>query len=431
MNGESEPRRQRELRVVIAGLPYSENAGDRVIADCVDWIIRRSLGDVEVTWIDLAGRRTPNHQVVARRATALRLLPRLPPRLRQLVVSTAIRPILRRATPLWKSAVRSADLVVIGGGQLFSDVDLNFPLKVRELARIVRLLDNPIVIGSVGVSRNWTPTGKRMFRTLGECDLRFVGVRDSESLRNWTFQFAEGPTPELVPDPGLLSSRAYDLPVSEASTTIGIGVTSFSVLSMHANDPIAGAGAHSSEVNLEAFYLALARSLLKRGWQIRLFSNGAAEDQAIADRLVRDPLLAAYVADGRVQVAARPDSGRRLAEIIGGCGAIVSHRLHASIVAHSLGRPSIGLAWDRKVRSFFESTQRTRYFVSTPAASADDIASLADQAIGHGLDTEAVKSLEQQCMDQWSWLLQTVVPKSETHWTDRPRSPSSSGNYRE
>lgn len=48
-------------------------------------------------------------------------------------------------------------------------------------------------------------------------------------------------------------------------------------------------------------------------------------------------------------LAGRPVEGRELADTISGYKGIIASRLHANIVAYSVGVPSIGLVWNEKM----------------------------------------------------------------------------------
>jgi len=254
-------------RIVIFGLPYSPNVGDGVIADCLSCAFTRHLPGVTVTSIDLAGRAGPGKALV-QRDMSLRLLGLLPRGLRQPVVSIGLRHLLRRLAPGWKRAVMDADLVLFGGGQILSDVDLNFPLKLDAAARIAADAGVPTGIVAAGVAANWTARGAALFATLGQGDLRHVSLRDAMSIANWTAQMPQAGLrlPVLCRDPGLLAAQCYGLAGADGrgraapvDGPVGIGITDPAELALHADTWI------GDRADLTRFYCDLVEMLGRRG----------------------------------------------------------------------------------------------------------------------------------------------------------------------
>ena len=85
---------------------------------------------------------------------------------------------------------------------------------------------------------------------------------------------------------------------------------------------------------------------------------------------------------------------RELVAQISGFRAIVAHRLHASIIAYSLGIPSVGLVWDKKVRAFGIMTGRERFFIDPTAVTPDHVFETLEEAMSIGLELENLKRLK-------------------------------------
>lgn len=355
------------MKIVQFGLCYSPNVGDGIIAECLAYAIRQRLPGAEVVAIDLSGRLDFGGVPIRNRSLALALLGRLPLWLRQRLVEKMLGRVLDRVEPGWKKATEGAALAIVGGGQIFSDADLNFCVKIARAARVIAAAGAPSAICAVGVSRNWTPRGQALFLEMEKNDLRFVGTRDPHSRDAWNAQVPAGlmPAPEIMLDPGLLAAACYG-PRPDSDGRIGLCVTAPDILAYHADGAVAGAGAGG-------FFADLATDLIGRRHRVTLFCNGAAEDRAMLDSL-REPLSIA-IASGQVEVAAAPETPTELARLVSGFSAVAAHRLHACIVAYSYGLPVVGLGWDRKVESFFETIAATEYFIgvadSTPRAVAD------------------------------------------------------------
>ena len=70
---------------------------------------------------------------------------------------------------------------------------------------------------------------------------------------------------------------------------------------------------------------------------------------------------------------------------IAGYDAIISCRLHPSIIAFSMGIPSISLVWSPKVRGFYESIGYPERTVDIDSISAEKILSTLQDAIEKGV----------------------------------------------
>lgn len=367
------------MKVVQFGLCYSPNVGDGIIAECFAHGVRCLRPGAVVAAIDISGRSGFGAVTVRNRELALKVLRNMPRVLRQRVVLTRLNAMLDRVVPEWERIAADADLAVIGGGQVFSDADLNFPAKIARASDVVRRAGLPLAIYAVGASQNWSGRGRALFRQVYAADLRIVGVRDAPSCEAWLAETDEQPPlPEITRDPGLLAASCYGRGDGPRDR-VGVCVTSPDILSYHADRAVAGSDTRD-------FFAELVTTLAARGHPLRLFCNGAEEDRRAVDRLVATPEIARLIADGTVEIAPHPETPAALAALIAGTRAVVAHRLHACIVAYSYALPVIGLGWDRKVESFFGSVGLDRFFFGGTSAPASEVADRLDEALAAGLD---------------------------------------------
>ena len=366
-------------RIVQFGLPHSPNLGDGVISDCLAFAVREHLPGARFTALDLSGRRGRGDVTVARRSLALTVLGAMPRPLRERVVVARVERLLARVAPLWDEALRGADLAILGGGQIFSDADLNFPVKVARACAAARRHGVPMAVHAAGVARNWSRRGAELFAAVLDADLRAIGLRDAHSLAAWRDQvLGASPAPVIARDPGLLAAECYGAGADGGGERMGVCVTAPGILAYHADDRAArrdGLGVLAR----------VATGLAERGRAVTLFTNGAAEDRAALARLSARPEVAALVAEGRVAVAPAAETPAELARQVGGLAGVVAHRLHACILGYAYGLPVVGLGWDRKVESFFESIGRRDLFLPAGAAPAAVVAR-AERALAEGVD---------------------------------------------
>lgn len=373
-------------KVVQFGLRFSPNLGDGVISDCLVHGIRTRLPEAEIETVDLSGRLAYGHVAVRNRALKIKVLEALPRFLRHRLVTHQLERLIASARPAWQSAVHGADAAFIGGGQLFSDADLNFCLKIAAASDILAEAKVPTAVHAVGVARNWSPRGRELFEKVFTTDLRWIGVRDDHSLRAWQDQVEthQASNLQLVRDPGLLAERTYGK--APATDQIGLCVTDPMILAYHADT------SRSTVANIE-FFAEIATRLVAEGCQVVLFCNGAVEDQTALRELSNMHEIAPLVRSGKIKVAPIPDTPKILAHLISELRVVIAHRLHACIVSYAFGSAAVGLGWDKKVESFFSSIGREDLFLSDHDMTSDAVVEAVFRAMERGLNPDEKRDL--------------------------------------
>ncbi|WP_170975711.1 polysaccharide pyruvyl transferase family protein [Rhizobium sp. FY34] len=368
--------------LVICTLRYSDNLGDGVIADSLAHLVEKVRPGLTIRHLDMAGRTAflssgPGQQKA--------IYYRTPAALRPLLVLVAwpiaMRPKVERA---WRAALPEGDFaLVFGGGQMLSDIALNFPLKFHLIGRLAAGRGAPLAVGAVGVTSNWSWLGRRLFRrVLLDPATRWVGVRDATSRASIIESVPElADRCRLTVDPAVWASDVYERSArtdDPAAIPIGLGISHPIELATQAED----AAAFSVE-GTGYFWCSLAERLIGNGYTPVLFTNGAAEDEAFLSKVAGS--LSDHVATGRVRVLPRPTTPADLIANLSTLKAVVSHRLHANIICFSLGIPTVALVWDGKVRAFAEAAQRAKW-CAEPRASAEEIHHLVVGALAEGVD---------------------------------------------
>lgn len=364
-------------RVAIFNVKYSANLGDGIIAQCLEGELRRADANIVPMSIDLAGRTGFDTGHGKHRARLLALIERLPRPLRTRLLPALLVAMVRlRLTPRWRKQLGACDSVVIGGGALFQDVDQNFPVKLAEALRLANALRLPVAIASVGVTGHWSTAGRdRVVSRLKTARIVGLSVRDTTSASTWTSEMGVGRA-SIAPDPGLLAAYHYGMPAAapRSRPRVGLCVTAPLALRLHHEC------AHDDR-HLEVWTTALARQLAVLGCDVVLFTNGSSED-----RLFRERIRLRLGDEPRIDFAPDFAMPRDLAHCLAGCNCVMAHRLHACIVAYSYRVPTVGFAWDGKLRSFFEQTGRGDFVIDPREDSPPHTAELAIRAIHQGVD---------------------------------------------
>jgi polysaccharide pyruvyl transferase WcaK-like protein len=369
------------VKVAILNVKYSPNLGDGLLAECLECELRRHHPCIELIPIDLAGR-TKYDRHGRHRAAAMRTLEWLPQPLRRAAALTVLSMLSRaKLRPAFRMALTSCNAAVIGGGNLFADDDLNFPVKIASGLAEARKRALPVAVHAVGVADNWSSTGQRLFtRALGEARIAAIAVRDERSQEIWNRRLGErGIRPaDIARDPGLLAARCYTLPENRASRRrVALCITNPLAVRYHG-------GAAGGDEALGAWYGATIAALATDGWEVALFTNGSPEDRAYLDRQQGSwSKLAAPGIVRAVPAFARPAD---LVAELSQATVVIAHRMHACIAAYSCKVPPIGLRWDPKLDSFFALSDRSDFMVDTASVDAAVMVALVNLAAAEGIE---------------------------------------------
>jgi polysaccharide pyruvyl transferase WcaK-like protein len=364
------------MRIVICAEVWSENLGDRVIADCMQGLLRDVVPGSKVTLLDLSMRRPPqvsaDHEASARRRYR-RAFFRIAWRIRSARLLLTLASWFGRQAQVMTRHARqvfaSADLVIIGGGQLLADNELAFPLRLACLTGVAASMRVPVVVLCCGVGQKWSRVGAYLM-TQALARVALVYVRDEESKRRLEQLRAVRQAVEVAPDPAILSSSFFPAPALRDRQVVGLGVMAPQVVARHAAAKGRDAGL------LLRFWSDLIRTLIQRGKMVEIFTNGAAEDAAFAAKVAD-----AAGASLGVQISVRnPASAKEFVSLLATYSGLVAYRLHACIVGVSYGVPTVGLVWDDKVRAFFHEIGLPQNVVLPPQQTCSYVARQLEHA---------------------------------------------------
>jgi polysaccharide pyruvyl transferase WcaK-like protein len=397
--------------VCIFGERYSSNLGDGVISDCLDYLIHKKFPQIEVRLADLSGKsafqldstiHTTNYVSQYRHSIAA-AVPRS--------VKNIIKPItwrLQRGRDLYRfyyENVRGADLLILGGGQLLMDNGLYFPLKLRTAVDAARDAGvSRIAFFTCGVGERWSNIARLILRpALEGHDVISIVTRDPESTHSLRKHFPGLTTPiNSAVDTAVWSAEVYEKcltdQIDKTIKPIGIGI----MAPVHrglVNDMV-----NCNSSRLRDFWIGLIKLLISHNQSCELFTNGDISDQAFADEIyneaMKDPNCKRYLA-----LQSRPNRPWQLVQRIAQYRAIVAHRLHANIIAFSLGVPNIGLIWDSKTTHFAQLTGRLHFFLQPERIEPEMAYTLLSSAILAGIDQQVQDDLKTKSIHALSDLL--------------------------
>ncbi|WP_249675122.1 polysaccharide pyruvyl transferase family protein [Pseudomonas abieticivorans] len=379
------------MNIVIGGVPFSQNLGDGIIFDNIKNLYDGTQKATNISPLDIAGRDdfetgATSSDLKFRVLSAIPSMGRKP--LLALFFYLKYLGVWRKS---WRSKLAEADLLTLGGGQLFLDEELNFPLKLYFLSLTAKQLPAlKTVIAFVGVSPTLSPVGRLLFRrALKNFNPQSISVRDEASRQNFIRLINPHLAVKVVPDPGVNSKQCYrveSLP-GDQHRRIGICISNPKGLDVQ------GRLGRAFHAQTRDYFESLVKLLNQQGYHVSLFTNGASEDELLKDEI--HEACAAWVA----VCEQKPRTPSDLVNTINRYDLIVAHRLHANIIAYSLGITSIGLRWDTKLESFFKSINREHLFIDTVLPTAVQTVALIDEHLDSRLSSRGPRLIH-QLMDE-------------------------------
>lgn len=368
-------------RIGIFNVKYSPNLGDGLLSECLEQALIDCGADPDTRSIDLAARTSYGAGSPAR-ALQMQLLERLPARARSLAVRAPLAVQSRRLwAPHYCRSLQDTECVVIGGGNLLADLDLNFPTKISLALAAASQRRLPVFIYGCGVSAGWSRKGRELLRrAVRHSMVRKVWVRDDRSRRIWDDLVGReaGLEAGVTRDPGLLAAARYGAGPGHPGSgppVIGLNLTSPVAVRYHSRNA-------PPPAELDRWYVDFARALVEKGRRLAVFSNGSPEDREYTRKL--RPRFEALDRDGRITFP-EPASPAALTTLIGQCEAIAGFRMHAIIAAYSCGVPFLALAWDPKLEAFVRSVKLSRWLCAPRETSASEAVRKLGRAIEEGI----------------------------------------------
>lgn len=381
------------VRVRIFNVKYSPNLGDGLLAESLEQALTEVGSHLSVKpTVDLAGRK---HYQSGRKSRKhlLNLLNRLSPYSKELLLRAPLKLARHKKwLPHYESHLTDVDAIVIGGGNLLIDADLNFPTKLSSLITAASKKKIPIYFYGIGVGGKWSQRGLTLIRAaLKKADVRYVAVRDIPSKINFESFFSGyvNVEPTIVRDPGVLAPCYLldsSMKIMQREKVVGLCVTSPIVISHHAELKV-------SQKYLISWYCRLYQLLVEDGYQIRFFTNGSPEDIDTAVAVIKN--IHQNIPSSSILL--RPNNPSELLAYISSCSVVVAFRMHAIIGAYATGVHPIALKWDTKLESFMHSIGKSHLLFSMLEDDINTVKAAIDDCV---IDENAIQLIKDEAFEQ-------------------------------
>lgn len=367
--------------IVLIGLRYDNNLGDRAIFESTYAMVRSAAGEgTEIRCADLYGRCAPEKYLykeeffhkyklkVLRRMMRYLKVKDAKEKLKRIDIADVCRYLCR------DNIDRDTRAVIFAGGGIIKFRYQNFHNYIAEVLKHCDRRRVPVMFSGVGVEGYdaMHPDCRLLQKALDRRCVKCITTRDDlELLKN-------GYRPKYarlwkVADPAC--SLGAILPAEKrknAVPVIGLGVVREGLFTDN--------GIDFGADEMLAYWKEAYRAVKGAGCECRLFCNGARSDDAFAGKLLEE--LGIPEEERKTVYGGRPESTEKLVNTISSFDAVISGRLHAAILAYAYGVPAVGLVWNAKQKMFGEATGYPERFIDVKTVTAEQAAETAVKIAG-------------------------------------------------
>lgn len=253
-----------------------------------------------------------------------------------------------------RELVADADVIAFAGGGLFGLSYLGFYEYLNEITEIADENGIPVIFSSIGVNNMDAKADvEESLKNLLQRKCIFaVSVRENLELFR---KYAEGCgfIPEQVCDPAVWTQYVYNMDTSEkvlAHAPIGVNVVRGGLFRDNGKE-----WGLKDELRLLS---ELRDYFEKNGQDYRFYTNGSVFDNNTLHYFERE-----YNVPHEKCIYSH--TTKEVVETVASFKAIITFRMHSSIISYSFGIPSIALVWNDKIPFFYKNighSDRILYF---------------------------------------------------------------------
>ena len=253
----------------------------------------------------------------------------------------------------------------------------NFYERTAVTLEIAQEFQKPVIFSAIGVE-GYSDTNKkcqRLKKTLHNGCVKQITTRDDfEALSKYTDQ---GDIPiDKVSDPAVFCADVFKYPRTNDGEKKKVGV-----FVLRSNGFVDNKFNFTRE-DVANLWKELSKELEQRGYAYEFITSGHFGDEAFLEHLIDN-----YNIDASKCVF-NMNTPEQLLKKISSYDAVVSCRLHPSIIAFSANVPSVGLVWNYKVKTFYESIGYADRVLEVEQISARNVADKVDAAIAQGIEKD-------------------------------------------
>lgn len=369
-------------KVAVIGLYAIKNAGDNILCEATQYLIKQKNPEVQIVEVDVNPRIKSYKGLELIPFWISKVLIRVSGSIFKYENSSRFRYYYEyfmwwlKINHKFKTQLKDVDAIVFAGGGFlkFRTQGLNY--YVEQIMKIARKNNIPVMMNGVGIE-GYSETDircQRLKKAINQDCFKVITTRDDiDTLKN---NYIVNPNIKIahVGDPALWVPECYNMRRNEnPSNVVGINVIRGRVYQAYGNT--------LSEFELLNFYKKLVQGVEERGWDWVLFSNGMAADQKFGAMLLR-----ALGCSDRRKILPTANNSVEFLEQIRSFKLVFGARLHACITSYALDVPVVGLIWSEKLRIFADVIGKKDSFFEENELNIDNILDAMEREMNANYD---------------------------------------------
>lgn len=371
-------------KVAVIGLYAIKNAGDNILCEATQYLIKQKNPEVQIVEVDVNPRIKSYKGLELIPFWISKVLIRVSGSIFKYENSSRFRYYYEyfmwwlKINHKFKTQLKDVDAIVFAGGGFlkFRTQGLNY--YVEQIMKIARKNNIPVMMNGVGIE-GYSETDircQRLKKAINQDCFKVITTRDDiDTLKN---NYIVNPNTKIahVGDPALWVPECYNMKRNEnPSNVVGINVIRGRVYQAYGNT--------LSEFELLNFYKKLVQGVEERGWDWVLFSNGMAADQKFGAMLLR-----ALGCSDRSKILPTANNSVEFLEQIRSFKLVFGARLHACITSYALDVPVVGLIWSEKLRIFADVIGKKDSFFEENELNIDNILDAMEREMNASYDKQ-------------------------------------------
>ena len=369
-------------KVAVIGLYAIKNAGDNILCEATQYLIKQKNPEVQIVEVDVNPRIKSYKGLELIPFWISKVLIRMSGSIFKYENSSKFRYYYEyfmwwlKINRKFKTQLKDVDAIVFAGGGFlkFRTQGLNY--YVEQIMKIAKKNNIPVMMNGVGIE-GYSETDircQRLKKAINQDCFKVITTRDDiDTLKN---NYIVNPNTKIahVGDPALWVPECYNMKRNEnPSNVVGINVIRGRVYQAYGNT--------LSEFELLNFYKKLVQGVEERGWDWVLFSNGMAADQKFGAMLLR-----ALGCSDRTKILPTANNSVDFLEQIRSFKLVFGARLHACITSYALDVPVVGLIWSEKLRIFADVIGKKNSYFEESELNIDNILDAMEREMNSNYD---------------------------------------------
>lgn len=340
--------------ISVVGMPNTNNFGDPILLENTVSLIKSVVPDENINIVDLElGGLSDQRRFfykLTRKVLSIFLNKKSLKYYKYLIYIQKV--VLKN---FYIKKLERSKVIIFAGGGLIKYSYQEVGMRVALIVEIAKELNIPVMLNAAGVEgyNGKHPTAVYLKDAINNGTVKVITTRDD--LKTLTDNYLETNSnirAAWVPDSAWWSDVTYNVNVDVTkNNTIGIGLIRKGIFRDN--------GLNFSDDQSFEFWRNICNELNHRGIKFEFFTNGVGSDSLFVDEFMSNNPQFSNV---RVRI---PRNAEELISIISTYDRIFACRMHASIVAYSLGIPSIAIQWSNKLKMFYEQINHVDRIINT------------------------------------------------------------------